>query len=119
MQSTELRALIASFNFFKNLCYVAGKEQQSVTCTAQATWSDTFPVCDIVTCGPVTSPEHGSVGVTSETYLSQAHFACDPGMLQFALYVLCYFMSNVGTLNLRLLSPCIFSVNTEIAQANA
>ncbi|XP_052796583.1 sushi, von Willebrand factor type A, EGF and pentraxin domain-containing protein 1-like isoform X2 [Mya arenaria] len=51
----------------------------SMVCTANGTWNDSFPNCVIKDCGQLHDPEHGTVYLTGTFYLSDATFECEKG----------------------------------------
>jgi len=51
----------------------------TVTCQANGVWSGTVPLCNPVDCGPIATPDNGTVSVTLTTYGSIATYACKAG----------------------------------------
>jgi len=49
------------------------------TCQADGSWSGTTPMCLLGDCGPLVSPENGTVSASSTTVGSTATYACDTG----------------------------------------
>ncbi|HJL19970.1 MAG TPA: hypothetical protein RMH99_30175 [Sandaracinaceae bacterium LLY-WYZ-13_1] len=49
------------------------------TCLADGTWSGSTPMCLIGDCGPLVSPENGTVTASSTTVGADATYACDTG----------------------------------------
>ena len=50
-----------------------------LTCQANGAWSGTVPLCNPVDCGPIASPDYGTVSVTLTTYGSTATYTCKTG----------------------------------------
>ncbi|XP_053405169.1 CUB and sushi domain-containing protein 1-like [Mercenaria mercenaria] len=48
-------------------------------CQLDGTWTGTGPTCEVVDCGPLTSPENGTVIVSGLTYLDKATYSCFTG----------------------------------------
>jgi len=51
----------------------------TLTCQANGAWSGTVPLCNPVDCGPIASPDNGTVNVTLTTYGSTATYTCKTG----------------------------------------
>uniref|UniRef100_A0A672U860 E-selectin n=1 Tax=Strigops habroptila TaxID=2489341 RepID=A0A672U860_STRHB len=61
-------------------------------CTAQGQWSEPVPVCRVVQCEPLSSPEKGSMdcshGAGNFTYNTACHFSCLEGWMLNGSHVL-------------------------------
>jgi hypothetical protein len=51
----------------------------TVTCQANGAWSGKVPLCNPVDCGPIATPDNGTVNVTASTYGSTATYKCNTG----------------------------------------
>ncbi|XP_061201498.1 E-selectin isoform X2 [Neopsephotus bourkii] len=64
----------------------------SIECTAQGQWSEPAPVCRVVQCEPLSSPEKGSMDCSDSagnfTYNTVCHFNCLEGWLLNGSHVL-------------------------------
>lgn len=45
-------------------------------CTSNGTWNGSIPECEIVDCGPLSSPQNGSVHVSGTTFQNAATYSC-------------------------------------------